>query len=74
MLRESANQLLEQFPALKVVGVAAEYTQGLHILATEYSQRTKLVLWLGSSIGSFSSPISHLFHSAFILIQTAFIR
>lgn len=51
MLRDSAQLLLEEFPALKVVGVAAEYTQGLHILASEYSQRTKLVLWLGSSIG-----------------------
>jgi L-histidine Nalpha-methyltransferase len=52
MLRESADQLLEEFPELKVVGVAAEYTQGLHILAQEYSHRTKLVLWLGSSIGT----------------------
>jgi dimethylhistidine N-methyltransferase len=52
MLKESSQSLLQEFPSLKIVGVAAEYSAGLRLIHERYSDRTKLILWLGSSIGN----------------------
>jgi dimethylhistidine N-methyltransferase len=52
MLEASASGLLEDYPALEVVAVAAEYRAGLHALG-EAAPGPKLVLWLGSNVGNF---------------------
>ncbi len=51
MLKESALNLLEQYSDLEIVSVAAEYNQGLKKL-NMHNSRSKLILWLGSSIGN----------------------
>jgi dimethylhistidine N-methyltransferase len=53
VLEQSANDLLKLFPALEIVAVAAEYQEGLRHLASE-SDRSRLILWLGSNIGNFT--------------------
>jgi L-histidine N-alpha-methyltransferase len=53
VLEESATDLLQRFPPLEIVAVAAEYHQGLRHLGTE-SDRPRLILWLGSNIGNFT--------------------
>jgi dimethylhistidine N-methyltransferase len=52
MLRESSISLLEEYPNLEIISVAAEYDEGLRRLDM-HSDRPKLILWLGSSIGNF---------------------
>lgn len=52
MLKESSRSLLEKYDDLHVVSVAAEYEEGLKQLDLRLEQ-TKLILWLGSSIGNF---------------------
>ena len=52
VLQSSAAALLERYPTLEIVAVAAEYHEGLEQLRTE-SDRPKLILWLGSNIGNF---------------------
>jgi len=52
VLEESAADLLERFPRLEIVAVAAEYHEGLRHLRSE-SDRPRLILWLGSNIGNF---------------------
>jgi dimethylhistidine N-methyltransferase len=52
VLEESSRTLLQLFPGLEIVAVAAEYQEGLQRLQTE-SARPKLILWLGSNIGNF---------------------
>ena len=52
VLEESSRALLQMFPGLEIVAVAAEYQEGLQWLPTE-SARPKLILWLGSNIGNF---------------------
>ncbi len=52
MLEESSQALLERYPSLAVTAIAAEYREGLELLASEV-QGPKLVLWLGSNIGNF---------------------
>jgi len=52
MLRESSISLLEKYPNLEIISVAAEYDEGLRQLDM-HSDRPKLILWLGSSIGNF---------------------
>jgi dimethylhistidine N-methyltransferase len=52
VLEESSRALLQMFPGLEIVAVAAEYQEGLQRLPTE-SARPKLFLWLGSNIGNF---------------------
>jgi dimethylhistidine N-methyltransferase len=53
VLEESAANLLQCFPALEIVAVAAEYHEGLRHLRSE-SDRPRLILWLGSNIGNFT--------------------
>lgn len=53
VLEESATDLMQRFPALEIVGVAAEYHEGLQHLRSE-SDRPRLILWLGSNIGNFT--------------------
>src|SRR5262245_3977757 len=67
VLEESAADLLQLFPALDIVAVAAEYHEGLrHLVSqafqpdvrleslTHASDRPRLILWLGSNIGNFT--------------------
>src|SRR5262245_5555133 len=49
VLEESAADLLQRFPLLEIVAVAAEYHEGLRHLRSE-SDRPRLILWLGSNI------------------------
>jgi dimethylhistidine N-methyltransferase len=53
VLEESAAGLLQRFPPLEIVAVAAEYHEGLRYLGSE-SDRPRLILWLGSNIGNFT--------------------
>lgn len=53
MLAESSQALLDDYPALEIMGVAAEYRAGLKLLRRERSQ-PKLILWLGSNVGNFT--------------------
>jgi dimethylhistidine N-methyltransferase len=53
VLEESAADLLQRFPRLEIVAVAAEYHEGLRHLRSE-SDRPRLILWLGSNIGNFT--------------------
>jgi dimethylhistidine N-methyltransferase len=53
VLEESAADLLQRFPPLEIVAVAAEYHEGLRHLRGE-SERPRLILWLGSNIGNFT--------------------
>jgi len=55
-LVESARDLLETYPGLRVTAVAAEYDDGLPLVAGVVGDRPKLILWLGSSIGNFDPP------------------
>ena len=52
MLRESSMLLLEKYPNLEIISVAAEYHEGLRQLDM-HNERPKLIIWLGSSIGNF---------------------
>jgi dimethylhistidine N-methyltransferase len=53
VLEESASDLLQRFPTLEIVAVAAEYQEGLRQLQSE-SDNARLILWLGSNIGNFT--------------------
>lgn len=53
VLEESAADLLERFPPLEIVAIAAEYHEALQQLRSE-SDRPRLILWLGSNIGNFT--------------------
>jgi L-histidine Nalpha-methyltransferase len=52
MLEASSRELLEEYPELEVLGVAAEYGAGLRELRRRVPG-PKLVLWLGSNVGNF---------------------
>jgi L-histidine Nalpha-methyltransferase len=64
VLEESAANLLQRFPPLEIVAVAAEYHEGLRHLRRKTSEvsetsevlgdRPRLILWLGSNIGNFT--------------------
>ena len=54
-LEESSNELLELYPDLQVLTVAAEYRHGLERLR-ETLKGPKLILFLGSNIGNFDRP------------------
>jgi len=53
ILEESALALLDDYPSLEILAIAAEYGEGLHRMRSEKASN-KLVLWLGSSIGNFT--------------------
>lgn len=52
-LENGTRQLLHDYPRLRVVGVAAEFEDGLRCLATDASS-PRLVAFLGSTIGNFA--------------------
>jgi L-histidine Nalpha-methyltransferase len=54
-LLSSARRLLDDFPALEIEALVAEYVSGLHELSrtTQECDPPRLLLWLGSSIGNF---------------------
>ncbi len=55
MLEESSVQLLNEYPGLDILAVAAEYHEGLrHLQALNIGP--KLLLWLGSNVGNFHRP------------------
>ncbi len=60
ILRESIGRLQSQFPNLTITEIASDYNRGIHMAVDECIsdekkniQHTKLVLFLGSSIGNF---------------------
>ena len=55
VLEDSSRELLDEFPALEIVAVAAEYHEGLRHLH-EAGDLPKLILWLGSNVGNFHRP------------------
>lgn len=52
-LENGTRQLLHDYPRLRVVGVAAEFADGLGYLAT-HASGPRLVAFLGSTIGNFT--------------------
>ena len=53
ILKTSANDLLREYPQLKIQGKVATYSQALKQLST-YSLGKRMIIFLGSSIGNFS--------------------
>jgi dimethylhistidine N-methyltransferase len=51
ILEESSLALLQAYPGLEIVAVAAEYREGLARVRAE-TDRPKLILWLGSNLGN----------------------
>jgi len=51
MLEASSRELLADYPGLRVLGVAADYRDGLHELRARLAG-PRLVLWLGSTVGN----------------------
>ena len=60
MLEESSLALLDDYPALEILAIAADYNDGLRQLRLEQG-RPKLVLWLGSTIGNFEPDEARVF-------------
>ena len=60
VLEESAADLLQRFPTLEILAVAAEYHDGLRHLRSE-SDRPRMILWLGSNIGNFTREEASVF-------------
>lgn len=61
MLETSSRALLEDYPKLRVLGIAAEYGDGLHALRERLEGGPRLVLWLGSTVGNFKRPAAKQF-------------
>ncbi len=59
-LEGSLNELLDSYPNLEIVAVAAEYQEGVAALKWENSG-PELILWLGSSIGNLTRLEAALF-------------
>jgi dimethylhistidine N-methyltransferase len=53
VLEQSAADLLQRFPSLEILAIAAEYYEGLRQLRSG-SDRPRLIVWLGSNIGNFT--------------------
>jgi L-histidine N-alpha-methyltransferase len=51
-LAESSGRLLQDYPALEITAVVAEYHKGLGHLRGRHDQ-PRLILWLGSNVGNF---------------------
>lgn len=51
-LKDTCKKLKAEYPAIQVIGVAAEYNEGLKKLKA-LEKKQKLILWLGSNIGNF---------------------
>ena len=52
ILINSSHDLLKLYPDLRVTGIISEYEPGLSLLS-EFDETSKLVIFLGSSIGNF---------------------
>jgi len=61
-LEASAPQLLDDYKHLEIRAIAGEYQDGLRWIRSE-TQRPKLILWLGSSIGNLDRPGAESFVS-----------
>ena len=61
-LAASAPQLLDDYKHLEIRAIAGEYQDGLRWIRSE-TQRPKLILWLGSSIGNLDRPSAERFVS-----------
>ncbi len=55
MLEETSLALLEDYPALHVIAIAGEYSDGLRELGA-MSRDPMLILWMGSNIGNLERP------------------
>jgi dimethylhistidine N-methyltransferase len=53
VLEDSSRELLDDYPGLSVLALAAEYRQALDHLSA-VAKEPKLILWLGSNIGNFA--------------------
>lgn len=53
ILEDAARALLDDYPGLEVVAIAAEYREGLRLVGKE-TRWPKLIAWLGSNIGNFT--------------------
>jgi dimethylhistidine N-methyltransferase len=51
VIRTSSAALLDQFPGLRITGIAGEYAQAMPLLL-EAAPSPRLILWLGSNIGN----------------------
>lgn len=54
ILEESCYQLLQEYDSLQIVANNGLYQQGLEYISDHYSNRPKLILFLGGSIGNFT--------------------
>jgi dimethylhistidine N-methyltransferase len=62
VLEASALQLLDDYKRLEIRAIAGEYQDGLRRIRCD-TQRPKLILWLGSSIGNLDRPSAEKFVS-----------
>ncbi len=62
VLEASARQLLDDYKHLEIRAIAGEYQDGLRRISRD-TQRPKLILWLGSSIGNLDRPSAERFVS-----------
>jgi dimethylhistidine N-methyltransferase len=53
MLMRACSELAPLQPGLQLVPLAADYEEGMRRISAAEGDRTKLILWLGSSIGNF---------------------
>lgn len=60
-LKENVQMLSEDFPDLQILGTIADYHTGIETLIREFSDRPKLILWLGSDIGHIPHAEAALF-------------
>jgi L-histidine Nalpha-methyltransferase len=54
-MRQVVGKVRERLPNVRVEGLVSEYTDGVHYLGREHTQRRNLVLFLGSNIGNFNA-------------------
>lgn len=52
ILKDSSIELIQSFSNLKISAIASDYEEGLKLVSNLYSEKAKLIIWLGSSIGN----------------------
>jgi len=52
ILLNSANELLEKYKELKIIALHGSYDNALQYIAKNWADKTKLLLFLGSSLGN----------------------
>lgn len=62
MVEQSAENLLDTYPDLRIEAIVGEYADGLHFI-DEHIDRPKCVVWLGSSVGNFDRSAATSFLS-----------